>query len=175
MEIPVGKSNPWRDTLIAGLIFIVVGVLVAVLQDKALNIIITIAGILIALSGVLTAYDGYKMGLSPNIGIGVLTILFGVVLAVLPNVFTDILMLILAIVLIICGVMSLSNLAPSFIATKQSKILSGISGAVMLLLGVLALFNLDDTADIIMIIIGVFIILSGLIKVYEAYLLKQWA
>ena len=175
MEIPVGKSNPWKDSLISGLIFILVGVLLAVLQEGALNIILIITGVLVVLYGLLTVYDGYRSGVPFHLGFGVLICILGALLIALPNVFTDLLMILLAIALIIGGVMSLSNLAPSFIATKETKILSGISGAVMLVLGVVALFNLDDTADVIMILIGVFVVISGLIKLYEAYVLKQWA
>ena len=43
----------------------------------------------------------------------------------------------------------------------------------MLALGVLALLNLDDTADVVMIVIGALIAFTGVMRMYDAYILKK--
>ena len=54
-----------------------------------------------------------------------------------------------------------------------SKIVSVLVGVILVVLGIYALMNLDDTADIVMIIIGAFIAIAGLMKLYGAYQLKK--
>ena len=51
--------------------------------------------------------------------------------------------------------------------------MSVLVGVILVVLGIYALMNLDDTADIVMIIIGAFIAIAGLMKLYGAYQLKK--
>ena len=43
----------------------------------------------------------------------------------------------------------------------------------MIILGIYALFNLDSTADVVMIVIGAIVLVAGLLQLFEFYQLKK--
>lgn len=43
----------------------------------------------------------------------------------------------------------------------------------MIVMGIYALMNLDDTADIVMIIIGAFLVIAGILELVESYQFKK--
>jgi len=45
-------------------------------------------------------------------------------------------------------------------------------GVAFLLVGIYAIMNLNSTADVVMIVIGVITLLGGLIDIFDAYRLK---
>lgn len=152
---------------------LLIGVLLIVLQSEGLKWALIIAGVLALVSGVLTIVDGMKSNFVIGIAIGVVTAIIGVALIVLPNLFTDILMVLLAIALIIVGAVTALGAGSSFAVATGSKIISVLVGAIMVVLGIYALMNLHETADIVMIIIGVFLAVSGALRIYGAYQLKK--
>ena len=98
--------------------------------------------------------------------IGALFLVFGIILAIMPGFFTDVLMVLLAIFLIFIGVLSaFSSLTSAGEKNPLILIISLAIAIVMIVAGVLALFNLDDTADLVMIIIGIMMIVSGVMNV----------
>ena len=54
----------------------------------------------------------------------------------------------------------------------RDRIIPIIVGVAFMVVGVIALLNLEDTADVIMIVIGVITLIGGLLDLYDAYRLK---
>lgn len=166
-----GKSKSWSDLLIIGVLMTIVGVLMIVFQAKSLNIILIVFGILLLVGGVIGAFVGVKEGSNPIILSGVIRIVIGVLILVLTALVRDILMVVLAIGLIIVGASNVLTGIKSGLEMKE-RILPFVVGAVFLVAGIYALFHLNGTADIVMIIIGAFTVFGGVLDLYDAYRLK---
>lgn len=173
MEVVVEKFNPWKDSLIIGALMLVVGILLAVFQDESLKWILIIAGVFTLLYGIIAIVEGMKSKFTLNIAIGVIAAVFGLALIVCPNFFEDLLMILLALSLIIVGLVSLLSSGSGFAMASGTRLINIVFSAVLVVLGILALLNLDDTADVVMIIIGVMLAVMGLLKMYGAYNLKK--
>ena len=153
-------------TLIIGIVDIIVGCLLIIYKRDSLEVVLIIWGILIAVNGAITLLIGLKGKVTIPIIIGALFLVFGIILAIMPGFFTDVLMVLLAIFLIFIGVLSaFSSLTSSGEKNPLILIISLAIAIVMIVAGVLALFNLDDTADLVMIIIGIMMIVSGVMNV----------
>ena len=149
----------------------VIGLLMIIFQAGSLNIILIIFGVLLLIGGALNVFGGIRYG--DNIGIvsGVIQIVLGIAMVIATNFVSDILMVILAIGLIIVGASNALGGLKAGLEVKE-RILPIAVGAAFLVVGIVALFNLNDTADIVMIVIGVITLLGGLLDVYSAFKLK---
>ena len=173
MEVIVEKFNPWKDTLVMGVLMLLVGILLAVFQSESLKWILIITGVLILASGALSLWEAIKSKFKTGWVMAVVYIVLGLALILLPSFFQDLLMALLAIALIIMGVVNVLQISPGVAVAKGSKLLSVLVGAVLLILGVYALLNLDDAADVVMIIIGVVLAVMGLLRILGSYNLKK--
>ena len=160
------RQQQWLLTLIIGIIDIIVGILLIVFKRDSLEVVLIIWGILIAINGGLNLLIGLKHMLMIPIVVGSLFLALGIILAVIPGFFTDILMILLAVFLIFIGVLGAISALDS--VGEKNIILVIISLAIaviMIIAGTLALFNLEKTADWVMIIIGVMMLVSGIMNV----------
>ena len=74
-------------------------------------------------------------------------------------------MVLLAVALALYGILMIFRGAWIAGGNKTQNLLSIIIGAICLALGVYALLNLDDTADVVMILIGVMLAVVGVLEV----------
>jgi len=96
--------------------------------------------------------------------IGIIILIVGFILLLAPNLVSDIMMLLLAIGLILIGILTaMGGLADK--GDGKVRILPVIVGAIFVIVGIYAALNLDDTADIVMIIIGILVLIAGIIRV----------
>jgi uncharacterized membrane protein HdeD (DUF308 family) len=165
------EVKSWGDFLVTGIVMAVIGLLMIIFQAGSLNIILIIFGVLLLIGGALNVFSGIRYG--DNIGIvsGVIQIVLGIAMVIATNFVSDILMVILAIGLIIVGASNALGGLKAGLEVKE-RILPIAVGAAFLVVGIVALFNLNDTADIVMIVIGVITLLGGLLDVYSAFKLK---
>ena len=173
VEVVVEKYNPWKNSMVSGVLLLIVGILLAALQGEGLKWIIILAGVLMLVYGALSIYDTYSSGFKFGMTMGIVVAVIGLVLIIVPNLIADIAMALLALLLIIVGLMSLLGAAPGFAIASGSRLVSIIVGVIFVVLGVVAIFNLDDTADVIMIVIGVMTALMGLLQIFSSYQLKK--
>ena len=168
------KLNPWKGTLISGILMLVIGILIAWLQQDSLKIILIVSGVLCILMGVFHIYEAWKVTLTAAGAVpGIIYVVIGIVLALVPGLVSDVLMAVLAAALIVIGATSLINIGRNFTGNALSHALYIVIAIIMFALGVLALLNLDDTADVVMIVIGALIAFTGVMRMYDAYILKK--
>ena len=149
---------------------LVIGILIAWLQQDSLKIILIVSGVLCILMGVFHIYEAWKVTLTAaGAAPGIIYVVIGIVLALVPGLVSDVLMA----VLIVIGATSLINIGRNFTGNALSHALDIVIAIIMLALGVLALLNLDDTADVVMIVIGALIAFTGVMRMYDAYILKK--
>lgn len=173
MEVIIEKFNPWRNSLISGVLLVILGIIIVVLQSESLDIILIIAGVLFLIMGVFILYNGYRLRFTPTLVMGILQFVLGLALVFLTELLKNALMALLALDLIVFGLLSSIGLGSDFAVTKWSKAISVIVGLLMIVMGVYALLNFEETANVVMIVIGVFTLTTGLLQIYEFYHLRK--
>lgn len=173
MEVTIEKFNPWKDSLISGIFLVLLGIIMMVLQGESLDIILIIAGILCLIMGIFTLYGGLKSKFTPTLVMGAILLVLGVALIILTELLEDFLMAILALGLIVVGIVTLFGLGGGFAVARGSKVVFVVVGVLMIIVGIYALLNLDGTADVVMLIIGAIVFISGLLQLFEFYQLKK--
>ena len=173
MEVTIENYNPWKGSFFGGIVLVLVGVLFLALGNDALKWVMIIAGVLVLISGLIALVDAAKAhgGAISLLAVGI-QVIIGVVLIVAASLWVDLLMIILGAVLLVIGLVSLVQLK-SGPSTTSSKVVTIIIAVILIVLGVLAILNPDSAADIIMYVIGAFLLISGLLQMYEAYKIKS--
>lgn len=173
MEVTIENYNPWKGSFFGGIVLVLVGVLFLALGNDALKWVMIIAGVLVLISGLIALVDAAKAhGGTMSLLAGGIQVIIGVVLIVAASLWVDLLMIILGAVLLVIGLVSLVQLK-SGPSTTSSKVVTIIIAVILIVLGVLAILNPDSAADIIMYVIGAFLLISGLLQMYEAYKIKS--
>ncbi len=173
MEVTIENYNPWKGSFFGGIVLVLVGVLFLALGNDALKWVMIIAGVLVLISGLIALVDAAKAhGGTMSLLAGGIQVIIGVVLIVAASLWVDLLMIILGAVLLVIGLVSLVQLK-SGPSTTSSKVVTIIIAVILIVLGVLAILNPESAADIIMYVIGAFLLISGLLQMYEAYKIKS--
>ena len=173
MEVTIENYNPWKGSFFFVIVLVLVGVLFLALGNDALKWVMIIAGVLVLISGLIALVDAAKAhGGTMSLLAGGIQVIIGVVLIVAASLWVDLLMIILGAVLLVIGLVSLVQLK-SGPSTTSSKVVTIIIAVILIVLGVLAILNPESAADIIMYVIGAFLLISGLLQMYEAYKIKS--
>lgn len=167
-------KTDWLRSIIIGLVLIIIGILLAVYQRDALKIILMGAGIVALIVGGAYIYEYLTVPGTVSLPYGAILIALGIVFIVVPGFVSDVLMALLAVILIVFGALAFVRFAVSDEKTTVPAVINMVIGMLMMILGVYAVFNLEDTADIVMIVIGVFIVIAGAIEVLKAYEQYKW-
>lgn len=173
MNVIVERFNPWKRELVMGILYFIVGLLMALLGQDSLEIILIIAGAFMFVYGLLFIAASLTGGMNFGLVAGVVSVVIGILLMILPGLFSDVLMILLGIGLIIVGLITLLGGSTSFSLSTGSKVVSAIIAVLMVVMGIYALLNTDDTADIVMIVIGIITMVSGILGIYGAIQLKR--
>ena len=165
------KVPGWENMLVTGILMTIVGLLMIIFKAGSLDIILIIFGVLLLIFGAINAFAGMRYSSTPEIVSGAIMIVLGIAMIALTALVRDVLMVVLAIGLIIVG---LSNTLSGFKAGSEmrDRIIPIIVGVAFMVVGVIALLNLEDTADVIMIVIEVITLIGGLLDLDDAYRLK---
>ena len=165
-EFTIVDENPWKKSLILSLVILVIGILLAVGGQGSLKIVLMISGVLMLLASILMLLGSVSTASPLGIIICAIGIILGIALIVAPNFFSDVMMIVLAVVVIMMGLGML--LGGTAMGGGPMMIVGMVIAVIMIAAGVLALLNPKETADVIMIIIGVMLIISGALGVYRA-------
>lgn len=164
----VKDTDPRVGMLIVAALMIIVGLVLVAFKKEALKWILIGIGIVFIVAGVYAVYKGLTAGAMGNAVIGAIGLVIGLALAISPNFFETLLMVILAAVLIIIGIMNLFAAVNDTFNSKIGKILTVVVAVLMIIMGVYALLNTGEAADTVMLVIGIFMIISGAIDVAGA-------
>ena len=151
------KKKSSNSSLITSILYIVIGILLLVFPGEALNIAMTIAGIVFVVSGILEL-------IKKNIGGGIVSLIIGVAILVVGWVLTDIVMLVLGILIAIKGIIALVQA----LTQKKKKALAILFPILTIVVGLLLAFAWGSIAHIIMIVGGILLIVSGVLGLIGA-------
>ena len=154
--------------LISGILSIIIGVLLVIFKKDSLNVILIISGVLLVINGALIIIGSLSEKVVLGIVLGGLLAAFGVAMIILPNLFADIFMILLAVLLIIVGVAGAMSAFDENDKTILGWLFAAIIAVAMVTAGILILFNLNNSADWVMIAVGIITIISGTLDLSKA-------
>lgn len=144
-----------QSELFTSILYIAIGVLLAIFRSGSLNIAMTIAGVFFIISGVLDIVKKNYVGGAVSAGIGVAIILLGWLA-------TKIVLLIFGILIAVKGVIALIE-----VIKKASKnVLEMIFPVLSIVLGLMLAFGYG--LDLIIIIVGIVLAVNGVIGLLGA-------
>lgn len=144
-----------QSELFTSILYIAIGVLLAIFRSGSLNIAMTIAGVFFIISGVLDIVKKNYVGGAISAGIGVAIIVLGWLA-------TKIVLLILGILIAVKGVIALIE-----VIKKASKnVLEMIFPVLSIVLGLMLAFGYG--LDLIIIIVGIVLAVNGVIGLLGA-------
>ena len=159
------RQDQWKLAIIMGIINIVIGVLLVIFKRDSLKVILIISGVLLIIEGALVLFAGIKVKDIIPIVFGGVLVAIGIAMVILPSLFADIFMVLLAILFIFLGISG----AMSTFEKPENGILGIVFSiaiaALMIAAGIIILFNLNTSADWVMIVTGVMMIVSGALNV----------
>ena len=139
------------NNFIMAILYVVVGALLCIFKAEVLSWVMTAAGVLFIVAGVL---DIFK---HKNLTGGIVNVVIGVVILVAGWLLLDIAILIFGVLIIVNGV-------KDFLAVRKSKNLTAfVSPVVTILLGILLVVAKWLVADWLFIVIGVVFIVNGVL------------
>ena len=154
--------------MISGILSIIIGVLLVIFKKDSLNVILIISGVLLVINGALIIIGSLSEKVVLGIVLGGLLAAFGVAMIILPNLFADIFMILLAVLLIIVGVAGAMSAFDENDKTILGWLFAAIIAVAMVTAGILILFNLNNSADWVMIAVGIITIISGTLDLSKA-------
>lgn len=144
-----------QSELFTSILYIAIGVLLAIFRSGSLNIAMTIAGVFFIISGVLDIVKKNYVGGAVSAGIGVAIILLGWLA-------TKIVLIILGILIAVKGVIALIE-----VIKKASKnVLEMIFPVLSIVLGLMLAFG--GGLDLIILIVGIVLAVNGVIGLLGA-------
>lgn len=173
MEVTIEKFNPWKDSLISGILLVIFGIILMAFPNEALDWILIIIGVLFVLCGIVNLVGWAKSKLMPTLVMGAVMLVLGIVLIVLNEFAADFLMILLGVALLIFGIVTFLGMSSGFAITNGSRILNAIVGILFIIMGIYALVNWEGAERIVMLILGALLFISGLFQLYEGYQQKR--
>ena len=162
-----------KGKLIPAILSIVLGIVLIIARRAALDVLVKIVGILIAVSGLAFIIAYFVRGNSDSgklqliVGPAVIAIIFGIVLFFCASAVVDFFPILMGIILILNG---LSHLTMASV-DDGDRVLTAIMGVIVIIFGVLIVLRPGFVADAVMVFIGAFFIVNGL---FDLFIVKRF-
>ncbi len=173
LEIKIKRMN--ITSIIFSVVFILIGAFLLARPEDAIHLVSYALGILLILWGIISIIQFFTDKESDSyleIGfiIGVFIFIFGLIIIIKPNIVASIIPLLLGIWMLINGVTKLSY------ALTLNKLTSAagsiIISLLIVILGILLIFNPFEGAKTLVQILGVCIIIYSILDVIESFVIK---
>ncbi len=161
-----------KGKLIPAILSIVLGIVLIIARRAALDVLVKIVGILIAVSGVAFIVAYFVRGdsnakLQLTVGPAAVAVIFGIVLFFCASAVVDFFPILMGIILILNG---LSHLTMASV-DDGDRVLTAIMGVIVIIFGVLIVLRPGFVADAVMVFIGAFFIVNGL---FDLFIVKRF-
>ena len=169
-------ANDYKGRLIFGILAVVIGIIALVYPGGTLKVIIILLGIFALLNGLSILFNAFsqKSKDTHDLLVGILYVVLGLIMIIASFAFLDVLMYILAAFLIIFGLFQLYEMWPiAKDSLKGEKLYNLVIAIIAIVLGIVIIVSPGLAANIVMMIIGAFLIIIGLINLLGAYQMKK--
>lgn len=141
------KSN---SELFSSLLYLILGALLVLKPGESLNLVMTVAGVVFAVVGVLDLIRGNTVG-------GLISLIIGLVILVLGWTIADLVLLVLGILLAVKGVVALIDV----LGKKRKTVMQVVFPILTVALGLLLAFG--DALKLGTVVVGVLLMVDGVI------------
>lgn len=163
MKGEITVETPWKDPLAGAILLLLLGIILLVLQSGAISLIVIVAGALLIVYGANALSRGIRHDTSGDLVIGLLGCIIGLLLIIASGLFVTLMVYILAAFLIVFGVFKLIEAGKN----KGRRDVNLIVGIILVVLGVLFAVYPGATANTLMIIIGVILIIVAALSIWS--------
>lgn len=173
------RISKWNTPIWGSILTILSGLILIIWPELALSYIVILIGLLFLISGLFVTIsyftnnkDLYNKPSSYLLFTGIGSILFGLWLTLMPDFFVNILMFVMGGLLVFAGIQQIGSL----IIMRKNGIIPFffyIIPALVLLAGILIIFNPFTTATSVVIVFGVSAVLYGIAGLINRYKAKK--
>ena len=163
MKVEDALVMPWRDPLAGSILLLLMGIILIVLQSTAIALVVVFAGALLIVYGASALSRGIRNDTSGDTVLGLLGCVVGLLLLIASGLFVTLMVYVLAAFLIVFGVLKLVEAANK----KGRRDVSILMGVVLIVLGVLFAVYPGATANLLMIVIGVVLIVISALSIWS--------
>ncbi len=162
------RANSKTNGLFLGILFVIFGAVTAVCGQGMLDLVVIITGALFVLFGLLTFFETKSLESS------LFTLVIGIVFLVLGllGLASSIIRIVFGLMIVLSGVFTILGNSPNFVGAvsidTSVRTLNIAVGAVLIVLGIIAMINYGGSFDILIRIIGVIILVMGALKIAKA-------
>jgi len=174
LEIKVKKMN--MTSIVFSIIFILIGAFLLARPDDAIHLVSYALGIILLLWGLISMVQFFTDKESQNylefgFIVGVFVFIFGIIILIKPNTIASIIPLLLGIWMLINGVTKLSYA----LTLNKNKNAAGsiIISILIVILGILLIFNPFAGAKTLVQILGILIIIYSVLDLAECFAIKK--
>lgn len=168
------SSASYRKSVLRAVFSIVLGVVLVMWPGTALNYIIMLIGALFLISGLISFAYSYRnrvdtksSGLLSFNGIG--SIILGLLLVCVPSAFAKVLMFVLGFILVVAAIGQMVVLSSAKKFGYSSPVFSYLFPALILIAGIIILFDPFKSAESIFILFGITAIFYGVTDLISQY------
>lgn len=156
-------NNLRTNNTIAAVLMLILGIILMLFPNGSMNLVCTLIGWGVLIYGVVNLARAVKLGeTGVAIGMGVVEILVGIFLIANPGFLASIIPWIIGLVMVVNGIINLSNASRNRDVLGSRYLPSFIGGIIMVIFGVIILFNAYFAASVIVRVIGFGLILSAI-------------
>lgn len=158
--------------IILSVIVILFGLVAISAPGAVFDFLVMVVGIILLLVGILTA--GISLSAESGapkmtlLGSGLVSIILGLLAVISPYVATIAIGYLIAIWLVINGLLTIAYAVS--ISWERHRILTGLAGVISLLMGLFLFINPDAGTAFIVMILGLFFIITGIISIVMCFL-----
>lgn len=171
-------SAPTRNSLLWGVLALVVGIIIAMNPSDAITLSIRLIGLLVLVIGGVQFISFLELKKRANLSWGaipfggVVGLLFGMILLISPNLFQSFVMYLIGALIILLGIWQISSIAKVRKTGAQAGAQFFIFPILLTLSGIVIIWNPFAAANIVGIFAGVWIALFGLSEIMAHFVIK---
>ena len=167
------SSTSYRNSVLRAVLSIVLGLVLVLWPGTALNYIIMLIGVLFLISGLISFAMSFKVKENNSSGLrsfnGIGSIILGLLLVAIPATFAQILMFVLGFILVVAGISQMVLMSSARKLGYASPVFGYFFPGLILLVGIIILFNPFESATSIFILFGLTAIFYGVTDLINQY------
>lgn len=161
----VEKVSPTRDPLATAILMLLIGIVLIVLESRAISILVVFAGVMLMIYGSSSLSKGIRSrdGGSSDIFVGALLAIVGLLLVVATGEMQSILTILVGIFLMLLGVMAIVSNTDAGTRRRNTAIIVGV---LMVVIGLVLIIYRGAATDTMMLVIGIVMVLLSSLSLY---------
>lgn len=172
-DIKKGMDKIFNTSIVTSAIILVLGIFLFIQPDTVINMISIVLGVIILIPGITSLINYFRTKYSPNLITGVVTSIIGLILIVNTKLVASILPFILGIYFVVNGINRLQYALELKKEVKTNYLTSLIISILIIVCGILFVFNPFGGALVITKVMGIFMIVYAVLDICNSIVIKR--